>query len=79
MEASGVIELLRDAYALVEFVQQTAHTIRHHESERDDLDLKFESQSLRLKRWYLLFTSTNEETTASGRTASFRLQDIPKV
>ncbi|KAK4209647.1 hypothetical protein QBC37DRAFT_430026 [Rhypophila decipiens] len=78
MEATVVIEILRDTYALVEFVQQTAHTIRHHEDERDDLDLKFEFQSLRLKQYYDRFTAKNEDATASGSTGTFKLQDIPK-
>lgn len=77
-EATVVIELLRDAYALVEFVQQKAHTILNHESEREDVNLKFASQNLRLKRWYLLFTDTNGEA-ASASTASLRQQDIPAV
>ncbi|RYP34646.1 hypothetical protein DL767_004206 [Monosporascus sp. MG133] len=59
MEATVIIELLRDAYSLVEYVQQKAHAIRNHESERDDLDLKFQSQNLRLKRFSRLFTATN--------------------
>jgi hypothetical protein len=74
MEATLIIELLRDAYSLVEFVQQTTHSIRNHASERDDLDLKFASQNLRLQRFSLLFTTTDGDTADVAR-----LQAIPEV
>ncbi|KAK4149534.1 hypothetical protein C8A00DRAFT_46865 [Chaetomidium leptoderma] len=73
MEATLVIELLRDAYSLVEFVQQTAHTIRNHESERGDIDLKFATQNLRLKRFSDFFTTENGDAADIAR-----LQVVPE-
>ncbi|KAK0707275.1 hypothetical protein B0H67DRAFT_647475 [Lasiosphaeris hirsuta] len=73
MEATIVIELLRDAFSLIDFVQQTAHSIRNHKDERDDLDLKFQAQTLRLRQFSRLFTVADEDAAEI-----VRLKDVPE-
>jgi hypothetical protein len=74
MEATIVVELLRDAFALIEFVQTTAATIRNHEEERSDLNLKFRAQELRLRQLYRLFEGADEDPAVIAR-----LEDVPEV
>ncbi|KAK3360524.1 hypothetical protein B0T25DRAFT_578437 [Lasiosphaeria hispida] len=73
MEATIVIELLRDAFSLIEFVQATATTIRNHEEERKDLNLKFRAQTLRLRQFSRFFGGAHEDAAVI-----VRLEDVPE-